>query len=106
MFTAHLNRGFLMTFKNGWTISVQFGYGNYCGNHHHPDGLDFSIKQDSTTCPDAEIAIWDENGVWYDFGNDIVKGHCTADQVADWITRVSKAQKRIVRPRVKKEKAK
>jgi hypothetical protein len=36
-------------------------------------------------CPDAEIAIWDASGKWYNFGSDTVKGYCSADEVATWI---------------------
>ena len=28
--TACSNKGFRMTFPNGWTVSVQWGPGNYC----------------------------------------------------------------------------
>ena len=31
-------QGFKMTFKNGYTISVQFGQGNYCLNYFIPIG--------------------------------------------------------------------
>ncbi len=70
------NDGFAMTFKNGWTISVQFGRINDC----HRQG-DFSL--------DAEIAIWDDENGWYNFGNGIVKGYCDADEVATWIYKVA-----------------
>ena len=70
------HNGFQMKFENGWTISVQFGRGNY------------NDKDNST----AEIAIWDGEGNWYDFPDDgqQVKGWVNADEVADWIHRVSK----------------
>ena len=29
-FTSCLNKGFQMTFDNGFRISVQWGHGNYC----------------------------------------------------------------------------
>ena len=79
-FTAVQNdyhNGFAMTFENGWTISVQFGRGNYC----HRKG-DIALN--------AEIAIWDEYGAWYDFGHDTVRGYCNANEVAEWIDKVSK----------------
>ena len=81
-----------MTFENGWTISVQFGYGNYCENHHHPEGWDFSTKHELVKSGDAEIAIWDNKGEWWDFGGDTVKGECTADAVAFWISQVSQME--------------
>ena len=89
MFKSTNNKGFSMTFQNGWTISVQFGYGNYCSNSHHPEGYFFSKNLEVVECPDAEIAIWDENGEWYNFGSDTVKGYCTVDEVAEWITKTS-----------------
>ena len=90
MFTSTSNKGFSLTFKNGWTISVQFGYGNYCDNYRHPDGWDFSKKQEVTQSSDAEIAIWDADGEWYNFGSDTVKGYCSANEVAEWIEKVKK----------------
>jgi len=73
------HNGFQMKFENGWTISVQFGKGNYATIK---DGVNIS----------AEIAIWDGEGNWYDFPEDSqqVKGWVNADGVADWIYRVSK----------------
>jgi hypothetical protein len=79
-FKSTNNKGFQMTFENGWTISVQFGYGNYCSHRNHenqPEGIH--------ECPDAEIVIWDASGKWYNFGSDTVKGYCSADEVATWI---------------------
>ena len=89
-FNSTNNKGFQMTFSNGWSISVQFGYGNYCQNNHHPNGFYFSKNQDVTTSEDAEIAIWDNEGNWYNFGLDIVKGYCSTNEVAEWIDKVSK----------------
>jgi hypothetical protein len=89
-FAANQNKGFHMRFTNGWTISVQFGWANYCENRFHPDGYNFSTQQFFTESSDAEIAIWDNNEQDYifDFGdgfNDTVKGHCSPDEVAKWI---------------------
>lgn len=91
MLRATNNKGFSLTFENGFTISVQFGYGNYCDNGHHPDGFEFSKKQDVTQSSNAEIAIWDADGEWYVFLNgDTVMGYCSANDVAEWIDKVSK----------------
>jgi hypothetical protein len=87
-FASTINKGFQMTFENGWSISVQFGYGNYCDNGHHPDGIHFSTNVDVVTSTDAEIGIWDKNGDWYNFGADGVKGYCSTDEVAEWIWKV------------------
>jgi hypothetical protein len=90
-FKATQNKGFQMTFQNEMTISVQFGYGSYCDNHHHPDGWDFSKKQDIVDSTTAEIAIWDKEGTMLNFGSDEVKGWCEADEVAQWIAKVQMA---------------
>ena len=88
-FKSTSNKGFQMTFENGWTISVQFGFMNYCDNKNHPDGHQFAQKSDLVESGDAEIAIWDSNGEWYNFNYDTVKGYCSANEVAEWIFKVS-----------------
>lgn len=89
MFKSTSNKGFQMTFENGWTISVQFGYGNYCDNRCHPGGWHFEKKQEVTQSPNAEIAIWnDKSPDFYNFGSDTVKGYCSANEVAEWIDKV------------------
>lgn len=86
MFKIIRGTGFKMIFENGWTISVQFGYGNYCDNNRHPDGFDFGKNLDTVQSSDAEIAIWNSEGTWYTFEDgDTVKGYCSADEVATWI---------------------
>lgn len=73
--------GFAMTFKNGWTISVQWHEGAYCEGRHKPDADKSSIN--------AEIAIWNQAGDWFDFGNDQVKGYCTAEEVLEWMNKTA-----------------
>lgn len=73
--TDTIKAGIQMTFANGNTISIQFGQGNYCENRHCS----------KSECKDAEIAIWNNEGKWYDFESDQVKGYCTPDEVAQYI---------------------
>jgi len=77
------NAGFHMTFKNGWTVSVQFGNGNYCENRN----------KNKSKCINAEIAAWDANQEWYSFETDQVKGWCEADEVADFIAMIKAKDK-------------
>lgn len=66
-------KGFHITFANGWTASVQFGPGNYCG-HHHAEFAD-THRLAERGSPDAEIAAWPEGGGMMAFdGGDTVKG--------------------------------
>jgi hypothetical protein len=83
MFNISAGKGFQMTFANGWTVSVQFGSGNYCGNRTY-----MVVETEKGESTDAEIAAWDASGTWYDFGSDTVKGWCSPDEVAAFITLV------------------
>ena len=84
--TTH-EAGFSMTFANGLTLSVAHGEGNYCDNR---DGsLSGGWNIDSQT---AEIAIWDEDDHWINFGLDTVEGWLSADKIAIWISRVRAAE--------------
>jgi hypothetical protein len=81
--TDDFHNGFQMTFENGWTVSVQFGWPNYCSNQHKNGHVIHSSS-------DAEIAAWDKEGVWYRFANgDTVQGWNSADDVADFIAKVA-----------------
>jgi len=53
-------RGFHITFKNGVTVSVQFGPGNYC-EHYNGDWRELEKEKSRRRweCFDAEVAIWD-----------------------------------------------
>jgi hypothetical protein len=97
MFKVTRGKGVRITFASGWTISIQWGPGNYCDNHHapleSPHGSDGSrsaidaqaIRVGEAGSATAEIAIWDECGDWLDFGSDTVLGWQTPDEVAYWI---------------------
>jgi len=80
-------KGFQMTFANGYTVSVQWGPGNYCERNHTeysaPDASNFWQSKD------AEIAAWNKDDVLKFDNGDIVKGHCTPDEVAAFIAEVS-----------------
>lgn len=76
MFTLCQN-GFHLKFENGWTVSVQWGVHNYCNNRCNEG----EIKISET----AEVAAWDNENNWYNFGSDEVKGYQTANQVAEFI---------------------
>lgn len=79
-YNSYGSRGFQMKFTNGWTVSVQFGFGNYCDNRDDP----------KTSSPNAEIAAWDKDDYWYNFGDDKVQGWVKAEEVAEFIHRISK----------------
>lgn len=86
-------KGFHLTFANNWTISVQFGSGNYCDNWNadalHADTkiiMDGKYQISLVESNDAEIAIWNPEGTMQDFDNgDTVKGRVSADELAQYI---------------------
>lgn len=101
MFQITGGKGFKMTFANGWMISVQFGTGNYCENR----SLDMSdmlpdeslnkylTRRDREVgekgSADAEVAVWNHEGKWANFGGDTVSGELSPDEVAEVIGIVS-----------------
>ena len=88
-FTSSGNKGFTMGFANGLVISVQWGSMNYCERKSLNADPRAEMRQETVQSSTAEIAIWDVDGTWFNFGYDEVKGWCTADEVANWITVVS-----------------
>lgn len=90
MFKITIGKGFHIKFKNGYTISVQFGMGNYCDFHD----ASFSIKEyekqqieraeiGSST---AEIAILkDGKLITVEEWGDEIKGYCSPEEVLKWM---------------------
>jgi len=82
MFKITGGKGFHITFANGYTVSVQFGAGNYCENRDgsYDDSGDLA-KQGSAT---AETAVWGKDGkMLHRFPDDAdtVQGWQTPEQV-------------------------
>lgn len=76
-------KGFHMEFENGWTVSVQWGPGNYCDHHKTwSEEVDLS-KQKEWPSTTAEVAVFDPTGAMTMFSNfETVQGWQTPDQVA------------------------
>lgn len=72
-------KGFQIKFANGYTVSVQWGPGNYCDNF---TGDAHKVANDSST---AETAIITPDGSFLMYKGDDVQGHQTADDVAETI---------------------
>lgn len=64
--------GFHITFNNGFIVSVQWGFGNYCENRRNMNEL---------TSKDAEIAVFAPAGGFVPLMDD---GY--VDDVAGWVT--------------------
>lgn len=71
MFSITDNKGFQISFKNGYSVSVQFGGGNYCSNR------DIPMKDWGKNVPDsdtAETALMTKDG-FVEYQGDDVQGH-------------------------------
>lgn len=81
MFKITQNSGFHITFKNGVTLSTQFGSNSYSQNRHR----DVHIDNDCTSSRDCEIAIWNEKDKW--LTKDILykAGLYVDDDVKGWV---------------------
>jgi hypothetical protein len=83
MFRITKNSGFQITFKNGYTISVQFGPANYCDNY------DCEIGKDEVACgrkgsKNAECAVFTADGTFIKnpiSGDDNVSSYSTPEEV-------------------------
>jgi hypothetical protein len=91
-------KGFHVTFANGWTVSVQFGIGNYCDNRSLELDLDYIDQDGETYWPcvtsgNAEIAAWDANGKWYSFNSEndyeTVKGWVGPDELLAFMNEIA-----------------
>ena len=92
-FTATENKGFRMNFENGFEISVQWGIENYCENKSFNTDTD-PRKERLWESMNAEIAVFDENGIVPVGGEDQVIGWLSPNEVAKIIEGVSSAESR------------
>ena len=65
--------GFSLRFANGWTISVQWGNGSYSSNTTRTPTQP-TIKTSRT----AEVAAFNDGGLWWDFDQDMIVTEATA----------------------------
>ena len=97
-FLATRNKGFRMTFENGFAISVQWGPGNYC--EKKDEDFDKPEKERFWESCSAEIVVNDTNNNIQEnssvgmisLGRDTVEGWVSADQVAKVITIVQSSK--------------
>tara|TARA_R110000765_G_scaffold348382_1_gene438478 strand:- start:83 stop:409 length:327 start_codon:yes stop_codon:yes gene_type:complete len=89
-FVATRNKGFAMTFENGFGISVQWGTENYCEKKNttiHPTD---PMEHDRWESLSAEVAIYKDQK-FIDIGDDTVIGWLSPDEVAKVIEIVATA---------------
>jgi hypothetical protein len=78
MFRINDNKGFQIKLDNGYTVSVQFGPGNYGSNYN----LDFIANMNKPmTALTAETALLDPDGNFVAYEGEDVQGHRTSGDV-------------------------
>ncbi len=82
MFKITQGKGFHMTFANGWTVSVQWGSGNYCPNHHvlPSDKSERGYEAMQRKLGEAGVPVA-EVGWWKGSGEMEVAGYMSPDEV-------------------------
>lgn len=105
MFKACMNKGFTITFDNGWTASVQWGAGNYCQNRDLYYDYKDTSEQSSLT---AEVAAWDSKGCWFVFheyideedgevlGQECCKGWLKPNEVLAFLNEIASKEMELV----------
>ena len=90
-FISCQNKGFQLTFENGWTVSVQWGPGNYCDRQGNPNAYNqpLEVKTGFWASKNAEVAAWNSDHEWLPFEYDTVKGWLTTDDVAAFVAKVA-----------------
>ena len=90
-FIATQNKGFRMKFENGFSISVQWGIENYCEKKSFNTNTD-PRKERLWESMNAEITVFDDDGIVSIGGDDQVIGWLSPDEVAKVIEGVTSAE--------------
>ena len=94
-FECNFNKGFHMTFENGFQLSVQWGTMNYCTRKSF-DEFGIEQKSDHWESATAEISIFKKGGGMVPITEiDTVAGWLTTDEVAKVMAIVSSATSEI-----------
>ncbi len=86
MFNITSDNGFHITLTNGWTVSVQWGVGNYCDNH----SLWQFFGKKAPPSKTAEVWCWSPKGVETPEHLVNVKGYLNPDEVLAYIADVAR----------------
>lgn len=87
MFRINDNKGFQITFDNGYTVSVQFGPGNYGSNRAETYSTSMNVPMSATL---AETALISPSGDFVPYQGEDVQGYVNADSVLELLNYASK----------------
>jgi len=82
-FGITMAKGFHLTFPNGYTISTQFGGGNYCENRN----MEIERPGIDVLSNNVEIAIWDGKNNWVTRkAHKAITGKDLGEEVHGWVS--------------------
>jgi squalene cyclase len=102
MFESCSNKGFRITFANGYALSVQWGPMNYCTNRNTDTNWDtnwdiaMSAKDGLWESDTAEVAVFDPDDKLIDMAYDQVHGHVHADEIVDLMALVAEGDENAI----------
>ena len=84
-------KGIHMLFPSGFTVSIQFGPGNYCDHYKR------RIGKDEETCgeegaAEVECAIWKDEGMITMKDGDTVQGYMSITEVLELLNQAAKGE--------------
>ena len=91
-------RGFHVGLSNGFTVSVQFGRGNYCEHHHDP----LWDKPEKGSSYNAETAVLNPKDELMPVNGDTVQGWQSPEDVVRLMATVARLKPTATRIRVRK----
>jgi len=81
-------RGYHVIFENGYTLSIQFGFGTYSTNYDLRPTTNKDVNYENNTST-VEIAVWDKNRNWIGFeGGDNVFGYLPLEKISEFVSLV------------------
>jgi len=84
MFSIVFNKGFHIEFENGYSVSVQFGGGNYCKNRWLFKGGDYKLGDSVPESKTAETALMvGPDNEFVKYKGDDVQGYQNAKDVLE-----------------------
>lgn len=94
MFNITQHKGFRLTFSNGYSVSIQWGVGNYCDHYGASNYYAAKDADHSWESRTAEVAVLDPSDKFVSWTPgkrvvDDVQGYLSADKVAELIALVS-----------------
>ena len=87
MFRINDNKGFSISFPNGYTVSVQFGPGNYSSNYNLSMLDNINMPMTAST---AETALIAPNGDFVTYKDNDVQGYQNTVDVLELLNYASK----------------